>query len=86
MQEARIKRYLVGQGRVSPGQRLPDLGCGTGTLTLMLKQAYPVAEVFGHDGDPQILRIAWTKAPGASVEIYWDDGAGVSPALSRRKL
>ena len=38
------------------------------------QKAYPDAEVFGLDGDPQILSIASAKAAGAGVEIRWDDG------------
>lgn len=35
-----------------------DLGCGTATLTVLLKQACPDADVVGLDGDPDVLKIA----------------------------
>lgn len=38
-----------------------DIGCGTGTLTLLIKQAEPEAVVYGLDADPEILRIARKK-------------------------
>ncbi|MBE9012343.1 class I SAM-dependent methyltransferase, partial [Pseudanabaenaceae cyanobacterium LEGE 13415] len=35
--------------------RILDLGCGTGSATVLLKQAFPTAEVFGLDLSPYML-------------------------------
>jgi len=48
--------------------RVLDLGCGTGTLTILAKQAAPGADVTGLDGDPQVLQIAQNKAAKAGVK------------------
>lgn len=51
-----------------------DLGCGTGTLTIMIKQMHPEAEVIGLDGDSSILEIAQIKAVKSGVDISLDHG------------
>ena len=76
MREETFKRKLLDQAEIQPGMKVLDLGCGTGTLTLMLKQAYPNASVTGIDGDPQVLAIAREKARG--VNIQWDQGLASS--------
>ena len=62
MREETFKRKLVQQANIQPRMKVLDLGCGTGTLTLMLKLAHPTAEVTGVDGDPQVLEIAREKS------------------------
>ncbi len=74
MREDTFKRYLLAQADIQPGMKVLDLGCGTGTLTILLKQAYPQAEVTGLDGDPQVLAIARAKADKAGVSIGWEHG------------
>ena len=74
MRENTFKRYLVAQADIQPGMNVLDLGCGTGTLTILLKQACPQAEVTGLDGDPQVLAIARAKAEKACVSIVWEQG------------
>lgn len=74
MQEDIFKKRLVDQAGLKAGMRLLDLGCGTGTLTLMVKQMHPQVEVFGLDSDPAILEIARKKVEKAGLEITLDQG------------
>lgn len=71
MFEQRFKAALVEAAGPGPGDRLLDLGCGTGTLALMVKRAEPGARVTGLDADPEILEIARAKAEdeGEDVEL-----------------
>jgi ubiquinone/menaquinone biosynthesis C-methylase UbiE len=72
MREEMFKRQLISQTYIQPGQRVLDLGCGTGTLTVLIKQTIPDAEITGVDGDPKVLEIAEEKAAQAGVGITWD--------------
>ena len=74
MRETTFKQALVRQARVARGHRVLDLGCGTATLTLLIKQAYPEAEVTGLDGDPKALEIARAKVAGFGLAITLDEG------------
>lgn len=74
MREEPIKRRLIEEAGIQPGQRILDLGCGTGTLALMIKQTMPEAEVTGLDGDPRVLEIARSKATDAGVNLKLDHG------------
>jgi len=44
MREERFKLRLIQQADVRPDMRVLDLGCGTGTLTVMVKRRQPGAE------------------------------------------
>jgi ubiquinone/menaquinone biosynthesis C-methylase UbiE len=74
MREVGFKQRLVGQMDLRPGMRVLDLGCGTGTLTIMIKARHPEVDVIGVDGDPGVLAIANEKAARAGVPIQWDSG------------
>lgn len=69
---------LVRQGLIdaiqSKPRRILDLGCGTGSTTLLLKQAFPDAIVIGLDLSPQMLTVAEYKAKQAGLEIQWRHG------------
>ncbi len=72
--ESAFKTRLVEEARIGRGQRVLDLGCGTATLTVLIKKRHPAAEVVGLDVDPQVLTAARAKAARAGVEIAFDRG------------
>jgi len=72
--EAKFKRRLVEQAGIRPGNRVLDVGCGTGTLAVLIKQAHAEAVVFGLDADPDVLDIASGKAARAGTEIEFQLG------------
>ncbi|MBI5030329.1 MAG: methyltransferase domain-containing protein [Chloroflexi bacterium] len=74
MHEFTFKRRLIDEAHILRGYRVLDLGAGTGTLTVLLKQAHPNAEIIGIDGDPAVLSIARAKAAQQNVKITFDEG------------
>ena len=72
--ESTLKSQLVKQASIEKGHRVLDVGCGTATLTILLKKAQPEAEVIGLDGDPRIIELARLKAKKASADIALDYG------------
>jgi ubiquinone/menaquinone biosynthesis C-methylase UbiE len=76
----RVRARLLDAAQVQPGERVLDLGCGTGELTLALKRRQPAAHVFGLDPDPKALALAQQKGRAAGCEIEWQQGyAGRAP-------
>ena len=74
MREEQFKKQLVRQAQIQAGQNVLDLGCGTATLTILIKQTHPEAEVTGLDGDPRVLAIGRAKAAKAGAAIILDQG------------
>jgi len=66
---------LVRQSAIATVQgkprRILDLGCGTGSTTLLLKQAFPEAEVIGLDLSPYMLVMSAYKAQQAGLKIQF---------------
>lgn len=50
-------------------KRILDLGCGTGSTTVLLKQKFPQAEVIGVDLSPYMLVVADRKATKQGLAI-----------------
>ncbi len=69
MPESTFKRELVQQAHVFSKQQILDLGCGTATLTILIKKMHPDANVIGLDGDRKILELGRRKAEKTKVDI-----------------
>jgi ubiquinone/menaquinone biosynthesis C-methylase UbiE len=74
VRDVRYKSRLIAQANIQPGQRVMDLGCGTGTLAIMAKHAQPRAEVVGLDADPDMLKVARFKSAKENAEVKFDQG------------
>jgi len=70
------RRVLLDEAAPRPGQRVLDVGCGTGTLATLIKQLHPEVEVVGLDPDPKALARARRKAERAAVSVQFDQGFG----------
>lgn len=70
----RARLELISQANIKPDQHILDIGCGTGTLAVLLKRRYADVDVVGLDPDPKALRRAKTKVRRAAVSIQLDQG------------
>ena len=70
----RARQDLINYADVKPTHTILDIGCGTGTLIVMLKRQFASARVVGLDPDPNALRRGRTKAKRAGVSAQLDQG------------
>ncbi len=76
----RPRARLVQLSELQPGQKALDVGCGTGTLAVMIKSAQPGLEMAGMDPDGKALALAERKAFRAGLSVQFDRGfAGELP-------
>lgn len=78
--ETWVRESLVKAIKGEP-RRLLDLGCGTGTTTLMLKRRFASAEVIGLDLSPQMLVMADYKTRTAGVDVTFRHGNAMATGL-----
>lgn len=76
-----LRKMTVELARIQPGERVLDVGCGTGDLTLLARErAGAAGAVCGIDASPEMIQEARRKADRAGVEI--DFRAGLIESLS----
>jgi ubiquinone/menaquinone biosynthesis C-methylase UbiE len=69
---------LVAHATIEPGHRVLDVGCGTGGLTLRVKQAHHDSVVVGLDPDQPSLDRARAKALSRGLDVQLDVGSAGS--------
>lgn len=68
------RKKLIDQSDLQPDHRVLDIGCGTGTLVILIKSLYTDIEIAGLDPDPKVLNRARKKTKRAGFSIRLDQG------------
>jgi ubiquinone/menaquinone biosynthesis C-methylase UbiE len=76
MPEKKIKQALIEAADIPAGVKVLDFGCGTATLTIMVKEMYPAAKVTGIDVDREILDRAIQKVKEKKLDVFLLDYDG----------
>jgi ubiquinone/menaquinone biosynthesis C-methylase UbiE len=63
---------LVDLAAIQAGERVLEIGCGTGNLTVMIKRLHPEADVIGIDPDDKALSRARRKAGRKRLALEFD--------------
>ncbi len=66
-----IREKLIELAAPAPGEKVLDVGCGTGTLALALNSRVGTAEVHGIDASPEMIQVAKEKAArdGSAIDF-----------------
>lgn len=70
------RRQLLQQAQLRSGYKVLDIGCGTGTLAVLIRQLHQDVAVTGIDPDPKALTRARNKAARGRVSVQFDQGFG----------
>ncbi|HSW58459.1 MAG TPA: methyltransferase domain-containing protein [Dehalococcoidales bacterium] len=74
--EDKLRQTTVKLARLEPGDRVLEIGCSTGTLSLASKgQVGPSGEVFGIDIAPEMIAVARRKATRKGVDVNFQVGS-----------
>jgi ubiquinone/menaquinone biosynthesis C-methylase UbiE len=69
-QAGRLRRNTVDFAQIAPGERILDVGCGTGDLTLRAAERVgSTGQVCGIDPGPEMIETARRKAAHAQVNV-----------------
>jgi ubiquinone/menaquinone biosynthesis C-methylase UbiE len=71
--EGALRERLVDLARLAPGERVLDVGCGTGSLALAAKRRVgPASTVRGVDASPEMVNHARAKAARAGLDVAFE--------------
>ena len=65
----RLSRELAREAGVAPGERILDVGCGTGALTSVLAELVGAENVAGVDPSEPFVEACRARVPGADIRL-----------------
>ena len=77
-----FKKRLIRMAKLDQGDRILDVGCGTGTLAIMIKSDYPQVAVTAIDCDEAMLNIARSKTARKNLAIDYKNAFSNAIPLS----
>ena len=73
--DEKLREWIVDFAGIQPGEKVLDVGCGTGSLAITAKlKTGPSAEIYGIDAANEMIERAQKKAAKAGVEIGFKPG------------
>ena len=69
-----FKKRLIEYANLKNNNRILDIGSGTGTLAILIKESNPNTNVTGLDGDSEIIKIAEKKSTKKKLDISFKQG------------
>lgn len=80
-QQRRFRESMLTLAHIQPGEKVLDVGCGTGTLAIMAKQrSHASVQIHGQDAAPEMIERARQKARRSGVDV--DFKPGLAEAIS----
>jgi demethylmenaquinone methyltransferase/2-methoxy-6-polyprenyl-1,4-benzoquinol methylase/phosphoethanolamine N-methyltransferase len=64
-----VRDKLIELGAPAPGEKVLDVGCGTGTLAIAIKPQVGTGEVHGIDASPEMIQVAKEKSAKDGSDI-----------------
>ncbi|MCZ7567634.1 MAG: class I SAM-dependent methyltransferase [Ardenticatenaceae bacterium] len=64
-----IREKLIELAAPAPGEKVLDVGCGTGTLAVAIKSQVGASEVHGIDASPEMIQVAKEKSAKNGSDI-----------------
>jgi ubiquinone/menaquinone biosynthesis C-methylase UbiE len=68
-QDKAIREKLIELAAPAPGEKVLDVGCGTGTLAIAIKPRVGAGEVHGIDASPEMIQVAKEKSAKDGSDI-----------------
>ena len=63
------RKMLLDQATIQLGFRVLDIGCGTGTLAILIKRLHPTMDIVGLDPDPKVFARAKRKTQRVAIAV-----------------
>jgi ubiquinone/menaquinone biosynthesis C-methylase UbiE len=70
----RVRKTFLNQATLRASDRILDIGCGTGSLIMLIKSLHPDVDIVGLDPDPKALARAGRKVERAGFSVQLDQG------------
>jgi ubiquinone/menaquinone biosynthesis C-methylase UbiE len=84
--ESWVRQSLLDGIEVVNPRRIVDLGCGTGSMALLLQNKFPEAQITGVDLSPYMLVVAEHRSGLANLPIVWRHGLAEETGLPENRF